>query len=145
VPSSRAIFLDARPFHAVSLVLHTTCVLLVWHILRSRIAGGWPAVAGSLIFALHPLQVESVAWISEQRGLLSAAMCLGVLCLSRDTASSPARRISCLARSSPWEFSPNHKRRRNSAAPCDSRGQGGLADDHRRDAERVAAARDRGQ
>lgn len=101
VAVSRVVFpgdsLDARPFHAVSLLLHATCVLLVWQILRSRIAAGWPAVAGSMVFALHPLQVESVAWISEQRGLLSAAMCLGMLCLSRDTATSPARRAACLA------------------------------------------------
>ena len=101
VAFSRLVFpgdaLDARPFHAVSLVLHATCVLLVWQILRSRIATGWPAVAGSMVFALHPLQVESVAWISEQRGLLSAAMCLGMLCLSHDTAIFPARRAACLA------------------------------------------------
>lgn len=97
--ASRALFpsdpLDPRPFHALSVVLHAACVLLVWRILCTRVAAGWPAVAGAVLFAVHPLQVESVAWISEQRGLLSALLCLGVLYLSRKTAATPMRRALC--------------------------------------------------
>jgi hypothetical protein len=88
--------LDPRPFHALSVMLHATCVLLVWRILCTRVAAGWPAVAGAMAFAVHPLQVESVAWISEQRGLLSAMLCLGVLCLPPGAAATPVRRAWCV-------------------------------------------------
>jgi hypothetical protein len=88
--------LDPRLFHCVSVALHTTCVLLVWRILCTRISAGWPAVAGGLLFALHPLQVESVAWISEQRGLLSSALCLWMLGLSREDSSRALTRWLCL-------------------------------------------------
>jgi hypothetical protein len=73
---------DARLFHAVSVGLHLVNVLLVWRLL-DRLAGEttWPATAGAALFAVHPLQVESVAWISEQRGLLAAACGLGAMVL----------------------------------------------------------------
>lgn len=69
-------------FHGTSVLLHVVCVLLVGRILTQRVAAGWPALAGMLVFALHPLQVESVAWISEQRGLLATALSLGSLCVA---------------------------------------------------------------
>jgi hypothetical protein len=73
---------DPWLFHAVSLALHAANVLLVWSLLQRLVPGGiWPAMAGALLFAVHPLQVESVAWISEQRGLLSATCSLAALAL----------------------------------------------------------------
>lgn len=56
---------DPRAFHLVSLVLYAACCLAGWRfavrLLRSEVAGFWAA----LLFALHPLHVESVAWISD--------------------------------------------------------------------------------
>jgi len=63
-------------FHAVSLALHVAAALLVLRILRRFTTQPWAAVVGSLVFALHPLEVESVAWIAEQRGLLAAVCAL---------------------------------------------------------------------
>ncbi len=60
-------------FHAVSVILHTVNALLVYKLLRNLLGSDqkpWAAGIGALIFALHPLQVESVAWISEIRGVL---------------------------------------------------------------------------
>ena len=63
--------LDPRVFRAGSIALHTLVVLVVYLLLLRLIANPLPAAAGALLFALHPLQVESVGWITENKGLLS--------------------------------------------------------------------------
>ncbi|MBL8863013.1 MAG: tetratricopeptide repeat protein [Planctomycetes bacterium] len=70
---------DPRVFHAVSVLLHALNAALVVRLLARLGARPTGAALGGLLFALHPLQVESVAWISEQRGLLAAAFGLGAL------------------------------------------------------------------
>ena len=62
---------DPRVFHATSLLLHAFCALAVFALLRRLVEREFAALAGALLFALHPLQVESVAWVSETRGLLA--------------------------------------------------------------------------
>jgi tetratricopeptide (TPR) repeat protein len=57
--------------HAGGTLLHVAAGLLVYVILLRLINARWPAALGALLFAVHPLQVESVAWISETRGLLA--------------------------------------------------------------------------
>src|SRR5258706_2256224 len=63
--------LDPAGHHATSLVLHVVNALLLLLVL-ARLSGAWwrsALVAG--LFALHPLRVESVAWISERKDVLS--------------------------------------------------------------------------
>lgn len=67
---------DPRVYHAGCVALHTVNCLLVLRLLRRLVANEWAALGGALVFAVHPLQVESVAWISETRGLLSALFSL---------------------------------------------------------------------
>ncbi len=68
--------LDPTVFHLGNLALHVACVLLVFTILRRLFRHDGAACAGALLFGLHPVQVESVAWISETRGLLCAVFSL---------------------------------------------------------------------
>jgi len=60
-------------FHAGSVLLHATCAALVYVVLRQLSTSPFAAMIGALFFAWHPLQVESVAWISSLSGLLSGA------------------------------------------------------------------------
>lgn len=71
----------ALVFHAVSVVLHALNVAAVARIIMLCEGGRWPAAVGAALFAIHPLQVESVAWASEQRGLLAACGSLTALLL----------------------------------------------------------------
>lgn len=80
--------LAAWPFHLLSVAAHLASVLLVFALLRrlgrrdgplSRPAVVWPAFVGAAVFALHPLQVEAVAWASTVYTPLSAALGLGAL------------------------------------------------------------------
>lgn len=87
---------DAALFHGANLLLHACNAWLVLRLLRRLVAHEGAAICGALLFALHPLQTESVAWVSELRGLLAAALGLVALerYLWRDDARTSAGRIA---------------------------------------------------
>jgi protein O-mannosyl-transferase len=64
--------LNAGGHHATNIVLHTIAVLLLFSVLQQMTGALWKSAVVAALFAIHPLHVESVAWVSERKDVLSA-------------------------------------------------------------------------
>ena len=102
--------MDPRGYHLLNLLLHSANAITFYFIARRLLAaarnGGrqashgepatvWGAAVATLVFALHPLRVESVAWVTERRDVLSGFFFLtAVLAYLRgvEAGDRPARR-----------------------------------------------------
>jgi protein O-mannosyl-transferase len=65
---------DLRPggHHLTNAFLHALATVFLFAFLYSATAAAWPSAFVAVVFALHPLHVESVAWIAERKDVLSA-------------------------------------------------------------------------
>jgi len=64
--------LNAGGHHLTNVILHTISVLLLFLVLKQMTAALWQSAFVAALFAIHPLHVESVAWIAERKDVLSA-------------------------------------------------------------------------
>ncbi len=78
---------DPAVFHLGSLLLHMGCTLVAFALLNRLVRDPVAAGFGAALFALHPIQVEAIAWVSEARGLLSALLGMAAVWLLTLTMS----------------------------------------------------------
>ena len=82
-------------YHLVNVLLHVVNCLLVWRLLlRLSVPGAWIIAA---VFAVHPLHVESVAWVIERKDLLSALFYLTAFMTWTRFVEAPGWGRYCLA------------------------------------------------
>lgn len=78
-------------FRVVNLVLHFGVTAVLWRLLaRLNVPGAWLAAA---IFAVHPVNVETVAWITQRKSLLAALFGYAALWAYVDDCARPQRRL----------------------------------------------------
>ena len=92
--------MDPRGYHLTSVLLHALNAALVFLVAR-RLLGGEsvtaPAAIAALVFALHPLRAESVAWVTQRRDVLSGAFVLLALLAYLKASDIDVRRSRWLA------------------------------------------------
>ncbi|MDX2501589.1 MAG: tetratricopeptide repeat protein [Deltaproteobacteria bacterium] len=105
---------DPRVFHGLNLFLHLLCVLSVWQIIRlllrrtnqkdtpqsdngAALPIEWAACGGALLFAIHPIQIEPVAWAAGLKDVLFGLLSLTAVWfyLLSVEAQSASRRRGC--------------------------------------------------
>ena len=79
-------------YHLTNLLLHTAAVLLLFAALRRLTGAVWRSAFVAALFGLHPLHVESVAWISERKDVLSGVFWMLVLWAYAGYAGRPSTR-----------------------------------------------------
>ena len=89
--------LDSGAHHLTSLLLHTVNVLLLLLLLHRLTGALWRSALVAACFALHPLNVEPVAWIAERKGLLSTLLLLLTLHAWNNFVKKPALSRHALA------------------------------------------------
>lgn len=67
---------SARPYHLTNLLLHLICVIFVFRSVRLMRGGLLAAGLVAALFAVHPMRVESVVWVTERKDVLFGAFYL---------------------------------------------------------------------
>ena len=78
-------------YHLVNLIIHIINTILLFWILRYATGAVWPSALVGALFAIHPLHVETVAWVADRKDLLSAmfgfSTILAYFYYAKDTSS----------------------------------------------------------
>lgn len=109
--------LNPRPYHFFNLLLHLINTSLVFYFIRQVLKSEKAALIVALLFAIHPMHVESVAWLSERKDLLYTAFFMGALIVYNRFlqdennikllyASAGLMLLSCLSKSAAVALTP---------------------------------------
>ena len=71
--------LRAGGHHLTNILLHAATAILLALVLRRMTGDLWPSAFVAALFAIHPLRVESVAWVTERKDVLSGLFCMATL------------------------------------------------------------------
>ena len=82
--------LNAGGHHLTNVILHTISVLLLFLVLKQMTGAFWQSALVAGVFAIHPLHVESVAWIAERKDVLSAVFFMLTLAAYARYARAPS-------------------------------------------------------
>jgi tetratricopeptide (TPR) repeat protein len=82
--------LNAGGHHFTNVILHTISVLLLFLVLKQMTGALWQSAFVAALFAIHPLHVESVAWIAERKDVLSAVFFMLTLAAYAYYARAPS-------------------------------------------------------
>jgi len=89
--------LDSGWHHLVNLLFHALASVLLLSALRRMTGALWPSAFVAFVFALHPLHVESVAWVAERKDVLCAFFwCLTLWCYARYADSPSPASYACV-------------------------------------------------
>jgi protein O-mannosyl-transferase len=84
--------LNTGGFHMTNVILHILSTLLLFWLFNRMTGEIWKSAFVAAFFALHPLRVESVAWVAERKDVLSAFFWMLTLCLYVYYTEKPAIR-----------------------------------------------------
>jgi tetratricopeptide (TPR) repeat protein len=82
--------LKAGGHHLTNVILHTISVLLLFLVLKQLTGALWQSAVVAALFAIHPLHVESVAWVAERKDVLSAVFFVLTLAAYARYARAPS-------------------------------------------------------
>jgi protein O-mannosyl-transferase len=78
-PDEAGIHLNPWVFHSANVVIHALAAVVVFALLRLLVRNDWAALVGALVFAVHPVQVEAVGWVSGLKDVLCGMLSLVAL------------------------------------------------------------------
>jgi tetratricopeptide (TPR) repeat protein len=89
----KVVGLTPWPYHLVNVLLHAGSAVLLWHVLRQlNVRGAW---LGAALWALHPVMVQSVAWITEVKNTQSCLFyLLSIFCFLKWSQASRIDQVS---------------------------------------------------
>ena len=82
--------MEPEGFHRTNLILHLAATLALLWALNGLTGAFWPSLVATALFAVHPLRVESVAWIAERKDVLSGVFAMLTLGLWGRYSQSPS-------------------------------------------------------
>lgn len=86
------------PYHRTNLIIHVLNTLLLFGLLNAMTGSRWPSALVAALFAVHPLHVQSVAWVAERKDVLSTFfMLLTILAYWRYCSKPGVARYAAVA------------------------------------------------